>query len=387
MINSNKIKDSELENDCYIIAPGPSINQQDLTLLKGKNIMTIGGMYRHDIIQSLAIKYHILHKQTHHILPDFYTEKEVVKNLKELEKLLNRNTILIADIEDKELFMKYFLFTNNEIIWRKYSTPWDGFYFKDIDLEKTPAARFLTESAIYVALYLNFKNIFLLGMDMDSICNGIESYYDRKKVMGNIKPKKKNYYLKARKWDIEFKLEQTRYSVVKLKALYEFKKNIFNLNANANTHIDVLPKINYEDLVLKKKKKKKLIKNSKKDFIEVASRNFEVRDYRLLFSKFFSHAYNKVNELNKRNSKYIIYGNGSFGQMIYSFMQDSDVAFVDSSSDNMSNNIEIGQVYSNMNIKNMEYDYILISVLGREQEIMEFLINEIKVNKKRIIIF
>jgi glycosyltransferase involved in cell wall biosynthesis len=81
----------------------------------------------------------------------------------------------------------------------------------------------------------------------------------------------------------------------------------------------------------------------------------------------------------------IIYGCGTIGKMIYSFMCENCIAFVDQKSDIISQEITKSEVYSPKNLPNMNYDKIIISVLGREDEIIKYLTEELHVNPDKIV--
>jgi FkbM family methyltransferase len=103
----------------------------------------------------------------------------------------------------------------------------------------------------------------------------------------------------------------------------------------------------------------------------------------------FQVKYNKIFEsiskLTRGREKYIVYGHGTVGKTIAALMPDNVVAFVDKQSDFMSREIVNSKVYSPKNLLNMQYDGIIISVLGREDEISSYLIQELQVNKNNII--
>ncbi|MFA7570636.1 MAG: glycosyltransferase [Sulfurimonadaceae bacterium] len=95
----------------------------------------------------------------------------------------------------------------------------------------------------------------------------------------------------------------------------------------------------------------------------------------------------KIIELQYTQKEYecIIYGCGTIGKMIYSFMHQNCIAFIDQKSTNISKEIKKGEVYNPTNLPNMQYDKIIISVLGREEEIIKYLVEEVKIDKDKII--
>ncbi|MGM0641874.1 MAG: hypothetical protein ACQESN_10670 [Thermotogota bacterium] len=103
------------------------------------------------------------------------------------------------------------------------------------------------------------------------------------------------------------------------------------------------------------------------------------------FSHKFSKLFKQIYELN--NSSLVIYGNGSFGQTIRSLIPNSIVGCVDKSSTKISKNIQKDSVYSPENLSYMVYDKIVISVLGREEEVIQYLTEDLGLSKHKIFYF
>lgn len=107
----------------------------------------------------------------------------------------------------------------------------------------------------------------------------------------------------------------------------------------------------------------------------------------IAFQKQFNTMYEKIESIKMTNAKYVIYGYGMIGKTIYALIPENIIAFVDRSCDLISNKIISGNIYSPNNLSNIEYDYIIISVLGREEEIEQYLIEELGVEKRKIVKF
>lgn len=104
----------------------------------------------------------------------------------------------------------------------------------------------------------------------------------------------------------------------------------------------------------------------------------------LEFSKTYNKIYDYLIQLDKTKS-YIIYGSGKVSKLINLILNNAIVAIVDNSSELIDKNILKNKIYSPKNIPNIKYDKIIISVLGREQEIIDFLTNNLNIEKENII--
>ena len=73
----------------------------------------------------------------------------------------------------------------------------------------------------------------------------------------------------------------------------------------------------------------------------------------------------------------VIYGNGTVGKTIQSLITDKIIGYVDINDKN--NHPE--------KLRNMKFDKVVISVLGREKEILRYLVENIGIDEKKIITF
>lgn len=85
--------------------------------------------------------------------------------------------------------------------------------------------------------------------------------------------------------------------------------------------------------------------------------------------------YTQVTYLTNSNNEFIIYGNGTISKTIQALIPEKIVGYVDMADKNN----------HPKNLKNMEYDKIIISVLGREEEIIKYLVEDLKIARDKII--
>lgn len=104
------------------------------------------------------------------------------------------------------------------------------------------------------------------------------------------------------------------------------------------------------------------------------------------FSSQFSEAFHKISELAKQDAKYVVYGYGSMGQVLDRFLGEKIVAFVDKKGVAYDGSVlQRKSAYLPETLKTLSYDYVVISVLDREAEISEELIDIYSVAKDNII--
>lgn len=111
----------------------------------------------------------------------------------------------------------------------------------------------------------------------------------------------------------------------------------------------------------------------------------EGREKSYSFSQEFNVFFNFLMALKNSEKKYLLYGAGTVGQTASGILGKNVVAMVDKKSSLIDLNINRSKVYSPENIKNIEYDQILITVLGRETEVITYLKDELGIPENKII--
>ena len=108
------------------------------------------------------------------------------------------------------------------------------------------------------------------------------------------------------------------------------------------------------------------------------------------FSSKFSRFYSGIQQLEDSGLKVVIYGNGSVGKTIRAVIPGSVVATVDIGSSldvSVSESASPQKSYSLNSLSKLSFDYILVSVLGREEEIVRMLVNTYDVSPQNILCF
>lgn len=119
-----------------------------------------------------------------------------------------------------------------------------------------------------------------------------------------------------------------------------------------------------------------------------SDKKFEILEYdyfnsedNMQLSKKISKLYNQIEKLKVHNNKFLIYGYGSMAKIIESLMPEQITGFIDLNYVNINNK----KVFSIENGLKKDFDFILISILGREEQVIDSLINEYSIKKDKII--
>jgi SAM-dependent methyltransferase len=136
--------------------------------------------------------------------------------------------------------------------------------------------------------------------------------------------------------------------------------NINNIDQTIHPNIEA----NIE-IILKKTAENITIENSTAIWY-----NSERNQKQFLYSN-FSNLYENIKKLKEKNFKYLVYGDGTFGQIIKQILDEKFIGFINKNT-------------NNENIKHLKYDYIIISLLGRENEVINFLVKNLNIDKNLI---
>ncbi len=235
-----RLKDIHMNDRCFVVATGPSLKKQDLTLLKNEIVIGISGLYTHQDIKIFMPKYYVS-TPIFRYHRDLYLEETFISDLREMDNSLSDETIMFFDIYDKPYIERNGVFKNKEIHWLQY-IPWDEEDLAKIDLNNLPNIYLASEILFYIALYLGFKEIYVLGVD-HTWFNGLNIYFDQSRNDKFFKP---GYQVAEENgFDSEYWMKAHVKVFKKYKALYSMKKNIYNANYDKNTYVDMFPKVDY----------------------------------------------------------------------------------------------------------------------------------------------
>jgi len=243
-VQDESLRDIHLQDRCFVIGLGSSINDQDLKKLKNEVVIGLSSFFNHKDLAIVQPNYYVLSPVFEYHLK--YLQKDKFINwLAKMDDALDDNVIMFIHIGDKKYIEENGLFLKKKIIWVNYGH-WNGKTIKTINLDSIPGIKLISESALAIAIYLGFKEIYMVGFD-HSWYEGSYHYFDDEKVHQHFgkTPKEIN---KEFGFDCEYQMREHADIFKKYKALYGIKRNIFNANSNSNTYVDTFPKVKYEDL-------------------------------------------------------------------------------------------------------------------------------------------
>ena len=254
-----RFKDLHAGERCFILATGPSILKQDLIKLKDEICFSVGQFYLHPDCKIIKPSYHV-EAPIHEPFDFEYHKKffpEVTKSLSEdveiflgiskykysFEKYLNQNNL--------DAFQKNINYINYSGTMQldegncNNSDTWD--------ITKTPfLPRTVVYTAIQIAVFMGFSEIYLLGCDHDYLKLYFNSsldehhFYKQKDSLLHSTGHEDLAGIKLEQWFREYYYRWKQYRIMS-ECLASSGQRIFN--ATEGGILDVFPRINFENLV------------------------------------------------------------------------------------------------------------------------------------------
>ena len=171
---NDRYRDSYLGRRCFIVGNGPSLQTQNLRLLNGEIVFSVSSGYHHKDYSAYRPRFHCVPQIT-------YTEKftrEVARDwFREMHEQTGDAEIFLSQHEES-LVREYNLFPGRVVSYlcmhgefRDNSTP-------RLDITRVvPAVCSVPIMCLMIALYMGFKNIYLLGVEHDSFRTRKYTYF------------------------------------------------------------------------------------------------------------------------------------------------------------------------------------------------------------------
>lgn len=226
---------------CFILATGPSIKKQDLKLLRGETCIALSNFFVHQDYRVIKPSYYCVAGYHQPISKTAWTEW-----LGEMASATD-NAIMFFSLSDREDIERNGLFSRREIHYLQYAN-WSKISGGELDISRSvPSPQSVTIMALEVALYMGFKNIYLLGCDHDWMLHldTSQHFYEE------------NQHALVRagydEWaGVDLELQCQSYVLLwqQYKELGRIArgKSIYIFNATAGGLLDVFPRVRYESL-------------------------------------------------------------------------------------------------------------------------------------------
>jgi len=177
---NSRYRDLHRGQRCFIVCNGPSVNRQNLLPLKDEIVFSVSSGYHH---QDYAI-----YRPRYHCVPQFgYTEKltkEVaIAWFREMQEKIGEAELFLS-YRDEPLVREKQLFSGRKVNYLCLHGDFPHNPRKLVDLTKiVPGVCAVPIMCLMIAMYMGFKDIYLLGTEHDSFKNGEYKYFFKESVL------------------------------------------------------------------------------------------------------------------------------------------------------------------------------------------------------------
>lgn len=254
MASNKKFENKHHGKRCFIIGNGPSLKHHDLSKLTNEFVFTVNYMMKSEHYATLNPNYHLFFDPVvFELNPNNVNDKIKIELISKTQET-NPNITYIIPYRRRLNFMK--LFPKLKLIFiYNYKTATSN-QKKIATLHRiTPGFQNVIIYAINTAIYMGFKEIYLLGVDM----TGFLEHFEYNKIndqWGHAYHKTQEEKEKNMQTLIEMNIDNEFYLKTYGKTLEQFKlikkyaqsKNVKLSNASQHGALDVLERVNYNDI-------------------------------------------------------------------------------------------------------------------------------------------
>lgn len=261
MYFNKKFKNSNKNNRCFIVGNGPSLKKLDLSRLKDEVVFTVNEIISDQrIYEQLKSDFHIIIDPNYYHLNENSIEDKATIELFRKINYKDKKPVCIIGSEGKVAFKRYGLDKELDLHYiyqHKYIT--ENFRSRISMAKNLPASQNVIQAAIYSAIYMGFKDIYLIGVDMTSVFLTYEASEDGEFSIRNnthVYNYSNNHLESIKNICTKIDNEYTLYDYAKTFTLfkrirkYAEKNNININNATKGGGLDVFQRIKYESLFI-----------------------------------------------------------------------------------------------------------------------------------------
>jgi hypothetical protein len=240
-----ELKNIAVGKRVFILACGPSINQQDLKPLRNELCFSVNNFFIHPDFQIIKPEYHMFPSSHSPI-----TDEQYAAWFKDAEAHFPDGQKVLVSVEDKYIVEKGDLFKRQKVYYyyrNGKKGPED--IVRSIDLtRRIPMITTIVHLGIYLGIYLGSKEIYLLGCDHDMLLHIGEYRHFYAEKNNAIKRAGYNDWnhddLGGHFWTFNMMWETYR----KIRN-YSERRGIKIYNATLGGILDIFPRIKLEDIL------------------------------------------------------------------------------------------------------------------------------------------
>lgn len=253
---NNQFKNIHKGERCFILGNGPSLSQENLRLLKNEIVFSVNQISRHKDFEFIKPNYHFWADPNFFIIDE---NKEEDRELLEVMKAINtvdNEPFCFFPIEQYEFVKKYNLDSDLKVYYYYSGYKFYNGFKKEIDYTNiVPAFSTVVQWCISMAIYMGFREIYLLGCDNTSLLVSLKAALQKNDendyAYSLTENEKQRMVRMVNRQGIENLILVTLRTFREYSDLYYYcsNRNIKLVNCSSTTLIDSIPKANFQDII------------------------------------------------------------------------------------------------------------------------------------------
>ena len=226
----------------FILATGPSIQEQDLSVLKGEYCISVSNFFVHALFNEIKPAFHIFAGSHAPITPEQMGAwwQDTSKHLGD-----NRETKMLIHARDKVIQEKYNVFGGQEVFYYV-----DGGHFPVDFTRQIPEMQTIVHVAMYLGLYLGIQEIYLLGCDHSWLLHYGKSMHFYKETQHSLARDNYSEWQEVKDIGNEFETHANLWKIYR-SIRKELRNKTIIYNATPGSLLDIFPRVDLEQALNK----------------------------------------------------------------------------------------------------------------------------------------
>ncbi len=244
LFKNKALKNSLKGQTVFILATGPSIKNQDLKVLKGKNCISVSNFFVHPDFKEINPQYHVFAASHDPIIGEQYWAW-----LRDAEKHFPRGLGVFVSLDDVPVLPGLNVF-KEQTVYHYYMSKKSITHFRDLDMTgPVPKTQGVSHLAMYLAMYMGAKKIYLLGCDHDRILHVNQSVHFYEQQQHAMVRKGYNEWSGAGDMQARFKANYELWERYKEIKKYAERHDIEIYNSTPGSLLDVYPRVELSEAI------------------------------------------------------------------------------------------------------------------------------------------
>lgn len=260
LLKNKKFKNCHKGERCFIVGNGPSLNDEDLSSLSNEIVFTVNKIANHPQFDSIKTNYHFWADPSFFKLsPDKEEDRELIKQMFSV-KTSSNNPICFFPEFSRNCIKAFNVEENLDVYIYYANIPFNDGENSEIDFANvTFGFQTVVQFAIAMAIYMGFKEIYLLGCDTTGIISTIQACLNEEVThySYSVSDSEKKF-LKNMAESRDFGIESDFLGWARIlhlyRELYRYCNNrdIKLINCSSKTIIDSIPRASLKDVLNEK---------------------------------------------------------------------------------------------------------------------------------------